>query len=249
MYYSAIGLLAILVLLIENQGTLLNPEGAFEKPVWRLYRRFLLAVLIYYITDVLWGFLESRKLGALLFADTTLYFVAMAAGVLYWARFTVAYLGEENEFGRFIVHAGRFIAGVITLLAAVNTFAPVLFTVDGNSVYHALPVRYVILSGQILTFLLVSAYAFLSIAQGRAERIGEYRTLAFFGLVMAIFLFIQLWFPYLPLYTIAYLLGTCLLRTFVVDDVKEKYRRGLEETARIAELKDTIVSLLDNSPA
>ena len=61
MYYSAIGLLGVMILLIENQDILLNNKGAFEKPVWKVYRRFLLAVLAYYIMDILWGFLENRK--------------------------------------------------------------------------------------------------------------------------------------------------------------------------------------------
>ena len=77
-----------------------------------------------------WGFLESRKLSLLLFADTTVYFAAMAAGVLLWAEFTVAYLEEESEFGRFLISAGRVLAGLITLLAVVNIFAPLVFTVD-----------------------------------------------------------------------------------------------------------------------
>ena len=53
MYYSAIGLLAIAVLLLENQDVMRNEKGAFEKPVWKMYRSFLFAVLVYYITDVL----------------------------------------------------------------------------------------------------------------------------------------------------------------------------------------------------
>ena len=51
MYYSAIGLLAVLILLIENQDVIRNLEGAFEKPAWRVYRRFLFAVLTYHILD------------------------------------------------------------------------------------------------------------------------------------------------------------------------------------------------------
>ena len=82
MYYSAIGLLAIIVLLIVNHDILLNRGDAFRAPAWKVYRRFLFAVLVYYITDVLWGILEDRKLAALLFADTTVYFAAMAAAVL-----------------------------------------------------------------------------------------------------------------------------------------------------------------------
>ena len=46
---------------------------------------------------------------------------------------------------------------------------------------------------------------------------------------MATFLTIQLWFPLLPLYSIAYMLGTCLLHTFVINDEKEEYKLELEE--------------------
>ena len=72
MYYSAIGVLAVIVLLIVNQDLLLNRNNAFHAPAWKVYRRFLFAVLVYYVTDVLWGVLESRKLALLLFTDTTM---------------------------------------------------------------------------------------------------------------------------------------------------------------------------------
>ena len=156
MYYSAIGLLAILILLIENRDVLLNARGAFERPAWKVYRIFLFTVLVYYVTDILWGFLESQKLAALLFADTTVYFVAMAVGVLLWAQYIVAYLEENNGFGRFIVVAGRVVAGLITLLTVINLFQPVLFTVDAACVYRALPLRYAVLAGQIALLLTIS---------------------------------------------------------------------------------------------
>ena len=229
MYYSAIGLLAIIVLLIVNHDILLNRGDAFRAPAWKVYRRFLFAVLVYYITDVLWGILEDRKLAALLFADTTVYFAAMAAGVLFWAQYTVTYLEDESSFGRILVYAGRVIAGVITAAAAANIFTPVLFTVDSDCVYRALPVRYVLLASQILLLLLISVFATAAIVRRKTEKKLKYRTLAFFGLIMAVFLTIQLWFPYLPLYSVAYMLGTCLLHTFVINDEKEDYRRRLEK--------------------
>ena len=228
MYYSAIGLLAIIVLLTVNHDILLNRGSDFRAPAWKVYRRFLFAVLAYYITDVLWGMLEDRKLSTLLFADTTVYFAAMAAGVLFWAQYTVTYLEDESPFGKRLVTAGRIIAGVITAAAAANIFAPVLFTVNSDCVYHALPVRYVMLSSQILLLLVISAYATASIVRRKPGMRTKYRTLAFFGLIMAVFLTIQLWFPYLPLYSVAYMLGTCLLHTFVINDEKADYRRRLE---------------------
>ena len=229
MYYSAIGVLAVIILLILNHDIFLNRGNAFQAPAWKVYRRFLLAVLVYYITDILWGILEDRKLALLLFADTTVYFAAMAAGVLYWAQYTVTYLEDETSFGRLLVYAGRVIAALITATAAVNIFAPVLFTVDSECVYKALPVRYVMLVSQILFLLLISAHATTSIMRREPEKRLKYRTLAFFGMIMAVFLTVQLWFPYLPLYSIAYMLGTCLLHTFVINDEKEDYRRRLEK--------------------
>ena len=229
MYYSAIGLLAIIVLLIVNHDILLNHGNAFQTPAWSVYRRFLFVVLIYYITDVLWGVLESRKLALLLFADTTVYFVAMAAGVLLWAQYTIAYLEDETVFGKILVYAGRVIAGAITIIAVVNIFVPVLFTVDSGCVYRALPARYVTLVSQILLLLLISYHAIESIVRGGTEKRQKYLALASFGLIMAAFLFVQFWFPYLPLYSIAYMLGTCLLHTFVINNEKEDYRRRLEE--------------------
>lgn len=100
MYYSAIGLLAILILLIENRDIVLKRNDTFPQPVWQVYRQFLFAVLAYYTTDCLWGVLETLKFAKLLFADTSVYYIAMALGVFYWTQYTVTYLEEEeSRFG------------------------------------------------------------------------------------------------------------------------------------------------------
>jgi len=250
MYYSMIGLLAVLTLLIVNQDILHNPRVSFDKPAWNVYRRFLFAVMAYYVMDILWGFLESRKLAGMLFADTTVYYVAMAVGVLFWAEFTVTYLEEKRRSGRVLVFAGRLISGLIALLSIINIFTPVLFTVTPECVYNPLPVRYVMLGCQIILLLSISGYAFISMLRlaGGDRKRRRYRILASFGFIMAALLFAQLWFPELPLYTIAYMLGTSMLHTFVADDDKEEYKRGQEEAEKIAEFTKTITSLLNNMP-
>ena len=205
-YYSTIGILALLILLIENQDILLNLNESFSVRAWKVYRKYLFVIIVYYLTDITWGILESYKLSALLFADTTVYFIAMAAGVMYWTKYTVTYLEEERYlFGRFLLHSGRIFALCVTILSVVNLFTPVLFTVDQDCAYKALNIRYVILGIQILLLLLISAYTFTSIARKRhaAGKWKKYRTLGLFGLLMAAFLTAQLWYPYLPLYAIA----------------------------------------------
>ena len=98
MFYSSIGLLALMVLLIENQDILLRRRGAFESRAWSVYRHFLYAVLVYYVADISWGLFESLKIPQLIFLVTTLYFAAIAAGILFWTKYTILYLEEENAF-------------------------------------------------------------------------------------------------------------------------------------------------------
>ena len=250
MYYSAIGVLAILILFIVNRDILLDRKLSVERPAWKMYRRFLFTVLAYYVTDVLWGAFEHFKLSALLFADTTVYYLAMGAGVLYWAGYTVTYLEEKRPFGRFLTRAGNVLAVAIAVLSIVNIFVPVLFTVDAQSVYTPLPLRYVMLGLQIALLLLISAYAFSSmLRQPRgSEKRQRYLILASFGLIMVVFLTCQLWFPALPLYTIAYMLATSMLHSFVAIDEKEEYTRELREAEQAASFNETIISLLNNMP-
>ncbi len=72
MLYSSIGIVALIVLLIENMDLFVGRKGAPELPAWAIYRRFLLSVLTYYIADILWGLIEAHKLMVQLYADTSL---------------------------------------------------------------------------------------------------------------------------------------------------------------------------------
>lgn len=253
MAYAAFGVIALLILVIENQDILFKRNSAFDKMSWEVYRRFLYSVFIYYVTDILWGLIESRKLAVVLFIDTTVYFLSMAACITLWSAYVVYYLDEKNLFGKIVLNTGRVIAALTTVLTLLNIFFPVLFVVDKECVYTALPGRYVVFSSQILVLILISVYALSSISRKKSPKGNElwkkYRTIALFAAIMAVFQFIQLWFAYFPMYSIALMLGTCLLRAFIIGDEKESFRSELEEANKIAELKHTITSLLDNMPA
>ena len=109
MTYSIIGILAGILLVITNRDVLWLPDASATAQIQRKYRGFLIAVLAYYITDALWGILDSLGLTSLQFADTTLYFVAMAVLVLLWTRYVVAYLESGAFFATLLWHAGWFV--------------------------------------------------------------------------------------------------------------------------------------------
>lgn len=229
MYYTSIVLLAAAILLIENHDILFDGSTTQNIPVRKIYRNFLFIVLTYYAVDALWGVFDSLHLIALLFADTTIYYVALASGVLFWTRFVIAYLAEENAFSRFLFYAGHIFFAAVLVLVILNCFSPLLFWLDEDGSYHANVARYALLLVQILLFLLSAFYTFRGIPQAQDSLRKRYRTVCLFGLAMAIFLSIQWYYPLLPLYTIGYMLGTSLVHTFVIIDAKDEYKHGLED--------------------
>lgn len=230
MYYSSVGLLAALVLLIINQGILFQRKDRQINRTRILYRNFLYSVLAYYFTDILWGILDSHHLIRLLFIDTTAYYLAMAFGVFFWTRYVIAYLDGKGFFAKLLSGTGFAFLTAVILADGLNTFFPVLFRLDENGAYHACSARHVLLIIQILLFFLTSVYAFSVIARSKNHAGKRYRAIAMCALAMALLLTIQLWYPLLPLYSAGYLLGTCLLHTFVFVDEKEAYQKELERS-------------------
>ena len=66
MTYSIIGILATILLLITNWELFWNAGNKALTETQLDYRGFLLGVLAYLITDMLWGVLESHQLTSIL---------------------------------------------------------------------------------------------------------------------------------------------------------------------------------------
>ena len=228
MYYALVGILSLLVLVITNYDVFFVRKKDGAGAVQKYYLRFLLSVSLYYVTDILWGAFEAFSLTLPLFIVTEVYFVSMALGVLAWTQYVVAYLQERNRFRKNLSMIGLLFFAGVSLLAFLNLFLPVIFRFDHEGVYHAYPARDIILLIQVLLLLWTSAYT-LHVSTGtQGARKNRHFAIAVFGLVMLVFIAVQFFQPYLPLYGIGYLLGCCLLRAFVVENEKEEYRQNLE---------------------
>lgn len=241
MYYTLIGIIALLVLIITNHDIFFHwPKDASD--VLKTYRRFLFGIAAYYITDMLWGFLDSVHLMSLLFIDTEIYFIAMALGIFLWTQYVVVYLEENREFSFFLQCAGVLFFIIEAIIVFINLFIPILFCFDGQGAYHTGIGRNIMLIVQIVLLSLTSVYALRAASSADEAKRNRYRTIGFFGLIMVFFLSIQYFYPLLPLYSIGYMLGSCLLRTFVIENEKEEYRRDLE--ASLQREKDQLEELI-----
>ena len=252
MYYSSIVALAIMILTFENHDILFKRSKNIDTKSWNVYRNLLYAIMAYYIVDMFWGVLYFFKLRDLLYIDTLIYFVAMGTSVLFWTLYVTVYINEYNIYATTLKLIGQLFFVAEIIIVVINVFKPILFWIDDKSEYYATSLRHFMLIAQIILLVAVSLFAF-SVAMERSDSSrNRYKTIAWFGLIMAIFLTVQLWFPILPLYTVAYMLGTCMLRSFVVNGEKEEYKLGLEqalerENNQLEELKNARVAAYRDS--
>ena len=156
MTYSIIGILASVILLIINQDLL--RKGRTLTKAQKAYRSFLMGVMAYYVTDLLWGILDENHLTTLLYADTAVHFAAMAMAVMLWTQYVIEYLGGRTRFERMLYLVGRLFMWFELIVVIINFFFPILFSIDENGTYHAHIARYITLGIQIIMFLLTSVY-------------------------------------------------------------------------------------------
>ena len=235
MTYSIIGILASILLLIINQDVILNHDGQILTRTQRNYRWFLMGVLTYLVTDLLWGVLYSHHLTAILFVDTSIHFAAMVGAVMLWTQYVVSYLDAGSIFERILPVVGRVFFALELIFIAANIFLPVLFWFDENGVYQAGIARYVTLGIQVFMFLVTAVYTLFVASKSKGRVRLRHLTIGFFGIAMMTLIMVQVFYPLLPLYAMGCMLGTSLLHSLVVEDEKDEYRRELKEALAAAE--------------
>jgi len=231
MDYSLIGILALLMLLISDHDVLFKKRAELA-PAMAAYRDFLLTVMFFYVTDILWGILWTLSLATPLFIDTELYFVAMALGIMFLTRYAAAYMENKSGFRMLLLTTGMAFCIGVVILIVVNIFFPLMFRIDEAAEYYPGAARYVTLGFQIVMLLLTSVYAFYGAGKAAPGAKKRYRTLALFGLVMLLAISIQMIFPLMPMYAIGYMLGCALMRSFIVENEKEESRADMERALR-----------------
>ncbi len=225
MYYASFGILAVIHHLILNNEILRNGKKyPVNGPHFR-YRQYLISLLIFYIADLIWGFLEQMKIRPLVYADTVLFFTTMAMSVLLWTRYVVAFLDKEGIRSASFIAAGWTIFGFVILCLIINFFYPVIFTFTDDSTYIPHAGRYILLAVQFLLFTLITVYShFVSLKSTGRDRV-HYRAVCLSGGAMAIFIVFQTMDPFAPLYTIACMMANCLIHVFVEEDEKKERDR------------------------
>lgn len=228
MYYCLIDFLALLVLLITNHDVLLNRADDDDQKVQMSYRNFLYIVIAYYITDCAWAWLYELQELDWLYVDTEVYFIVMAAGVLFWLYYVVKYLGAKGWIRKFLTYAGLILFVGVALATLLNRLYQVMFYFDASGTYQTGYARDIIFIYQVILLLVISLYTLVFATVRTEKQRKRHIIIGLTGLIIMVFIAVQVFFPTYPLYAISYMMGCCLLRTFVIENEREEYRQNLE---------------------
>ena len=231
MYYSVIGMIAIVLHLIMNHEFIKIDKNRNE--INKAFKKYVLASLMYFVTDVLWGILNSLKVPMLLYVDTFVYYISMALTIAYLCNYVTKYLHLRSGFGRFIRIFGEVFAVLEVALLVVNHFVHIFFWIYPDGTYQAYIYRYIALYMQVFLCLLLSIQTGIVMIKAADEMKKRYFTIFFFCTAMGGAIVLQILYPLLPIYAIGLLIGSGIIHTFVNEGEKEEQFKVLQSMADI----------------
>ena len=236
MYYASYGLLALVVMITVNYAALKNPKNAKRPLVRSRYRQFLIGIMLYLVTDILWGILYDRQLLTLTYVDTVAYFLLMVTSLLLWTRFVVSYLENKGFFEKLLLSVGYLLTTYTIVVLGINFFTPIVFGFDEKGQYFPGQARFVMLIVQICLFFATSAYTLIIAYRLKGLARSRYRAIGISGIVMTVFVVLQSLWPLQPLYGVGCLLATCVIHTFVYFDEITEHTQEMDSAKQMAYL-------------
>ena len=234
MYYASIGIISIIILVLVNFEVLGNGKSLFSDELRIKYRQFLIALIAYFFVDAMWGLLYEQRLVVAAYIDTILVFSSMVLSVLFWTKAVVVFIGNKGKPTKLFVFCGWFIFGFEMVILTINLFVPIVFTFTAEKEYVPLPARYIALLMQMIMFFVTAIYAFVESTKTEGISKAHYRTVGCSGIIMAIFIVLQMLFPFMPLYALGCLFATCAIHSFIYREKDVVHNREMENASQKA---------------
>ena len=218
MYYASVALMAMIVHVIINYESLKKVVKTGDNLVYVRFRYYLVSLLCFYVADIFWGLFYDKRWVIPTYIVTCLFFLSMVVSVLFWTMTVVEFVGSKGRLGKVLVICGWIVFLFEVAVLVINLFHPIVFWFREDKEYMPMPARHITLLMQMVLFFSASAYSLVMALRTTGKRMRHYRTTGFSGIIMSIFIFLQMFYPLMPFYSMGCLIGSCLIHTFVYKD-------------------------------
>ena len=217
MNYSSIPFLALAIHCIVNHTVIKNIHYRKNTRSGRSFRGLILSMIAFFASDCLWGLLYDADITGPVYVDTVIYSDLMMGTVFHWTRFVSLYFRDRGMDCSLLQFAGSLFvfSGAVSLV--LNFFVPVLFRFDEAGTYH---MEWLSIAAHVYKIVLFLAGAFSVLMARRGNPDSKnlpHAAVGISGVVMAGMVVLQILHPLLPFYSMACILGSCILHTFVVE--------------------------------
>lgn len=246
MWYAVPGILALLVIFIINFDVLTKSKKYKHNiPAIGAYRLFIFSLLAFFLIDALWGIGSEIKNLVFLQIVTNNYFLALTFVIFAWTRFVTKYIARGKIFRYVLNGFGYIFMSIVGTALVINIFTPIVFSFDENIIYQAGILRHVLMGMQLLLFAFTAIYSFVATLKKEVPEGAKHRyvTIGASTFAMIIIALVQLFYPLLPVYTIAFLIATCLIHAFVLQGEIQEHQDEIESAlSREQKQKEELIS-------
>ena len=227
MYYASIGFLSLIIHTIINADVLFRKSVGANSKVLGRYRWFLYGVMLYYITDSVWGILVDVRILPLVYLDTFLYFLSVGLSLFLWIRFIVIFLKHKDFWSSFLFYLSCALFAVEIIVLIVNFFIPIMFSFTEDGEYVPGGARYILMGIQLILFALIGIFTLIRGRNTKGSDRLHHNAVGISGLTLMAFVILQAFFPMMPFYAVGLLIATCTIHTFFIVDSRVESSRQI----------------------
>mgnify|MGYP003312315521 CR=1 FL=1 len=182
-------------------------------------------ITIFCIADGMWGIFASNLVNndTLLYISSFVFHLFAAFTPLVWLFFVLTYIGEF-KLKNICFGAAAAIFLIELALLLLNYSSHSVFYVDDAGEYQTGPIRKFLFYAQYANYLLMAAVAIFGFIRNKKDSKDEKSyysaVIAFTGAPILCGAF-QLLYPDAPAYSIGYMLGFCIIYSFVITEMLE----------------------------
>lgn len=217
--YSVIALVCALVVFILPARTRTNLDTSHKTD-----KAFLLLIRwtgIFCLTDAIWGVLASEYVmnDLLLFIFSSIFHLLAAFTPFVWLHFLLSYIGE-NKRARFYKIFTLILFCLEVVIITLNIWNHKAFWVAPNGEYKSGAMRNFLFYAQYFTYIFMAFSSLANIRIKTSSRNIHMAVLAFVAAPILCGIFQQI-YPDAPAYSIGYMLGCCVIYSFIVTELLE----------------------------
>ena len=206
-----------------------------QKHIDKRYHGFLVAVITYYLVDVMWSMLSGLGWTCSLYVWTSLFFLAIASFVFMWCRFVVSYVALAKWQERAILCCGYALLAFHFAALAANPFNDCLYHFDVQGGYHTGLLRDLVFYLLVGLNLMIAAFVLMGYRGVKDAVRHRGMMVVMLCVTISVSMTLQVAWPLTPFTAFGCLVGNCFFHVFFIqEEQSEKHATELEEALRRA---------------